>query len=378
VAYETIELDRFERFQEMKNDWNALLADSSCRIPFLRHEWLSLWWAHFGPPNRLAIILVREGDRLVLAAPLMEVERRRLACSFRILQSLTNVHSPRFHILVRTGHEAALDAFWAYVGRRPRHWHLLRLNRLPAGTLQQAVVGRAAASGHAVETIPSLTSPYVAINGDWESFRSALKPKFRSNLRNRSRRLQALGAVTFQVVRDTTSAPTALETGLAVEASGWKGERGSAIWADPTLADFYRGLAAAAAAEGWLRLSFLKVAERPAAFDLSLVYDDRMYCLKVGYDPEFSPYSAGQLLCQEILRTAHEQRAVTYEFLGESSVQKRDWTPEAREHVGLYAYNRRALSRLHRLHRFTARRALKRLLPARLVAAIRARSRKDE
>ena len=375
MAYETIELDRFERFQDIKSEWNALLRDSSCRIPFLTHEWLSLWWAHFGSPHRLAVVLVREGGRLILAAPLMEVERRRLGLSFRILQSLSNVHSPRFHILVRAGDHAALDAFWAYLGRRPRPWHLLRLDPVPEDPLQQALADRAAASGHRVETRPSLSSPYVPIDRSWESFQSTLKPKFRSILRNRNKRLQAEGAVTFPVVKDAAPAPAAFEKALEVEASGWKGDRGTAIRMDPTVAGFYRALAVAAAAEGWLRLTFSKVAERFAAFDFSLVYDGRIYGLKVGYDPEFSPYSVGQLLCQEVLRTAHEEGALTYEFLGESSVQKRDWTTEAREHVHFYVYNRSALSRLHRLQRFTARRALKRWLPGQLVAAIRARRR---
>src|SRR2546425_1250296 len=62
--------------------------------------------------------------------------------------------------------------------------------------------------------------------GAWDD---GLKRKFKANLRNRERRLQALGDVAFAVARPGSEQRAALETFYALEASGWKGERGTAI-----------------------------------------------------------------------------------------------------------------------------------------------------
>jgi len=35
------EISDFEEFLALEREWNELLAESHCDIPFLRHEWLS-------------------------------------------------------------------------------------------------------------------------------------------------------------------------------------------------------------------------------------------------------------------------------------------------------------------------------------------------
>lgn len=373
----TFESERPEDFQALEGEWNDLLAESTCPVPFLRHEWLSTWWTHFGPGHRLVLILARRSGRLVLAAPLMEVDRRFLGRPLRVLQSITNPHSFRYGVLFRKGDGAAVDAFWAYLRDRPRPWDMLQLARVPRGNGVNELATPAARQRIAVDTVPSLTSPLVRIEGDWEAYESTLKTRFRQNLRNRAKRLRALGTVTFETLADPAPALAALDHGFALEASGWKRENGTAILLDPNLESFYRKVAEIAAAKGWLRLFFLKVNDRPAAFAMRLLYENKVYCIKVGNDPEFSPYSVGQLLSREMLRWAHEQGVTEYEFMGERSRQKLDWARDVREHVTLYAHNTRLRSRLHRFQRLTARRLLKRALPAPVLARVRP-TRRDE
>lgn len=378
MTHTTSELDRPEDFRALEDEWNALLAESACSVPFLRHEWLLNWWTHFGGGHRLVVILVRSSGRLVLAAPLMEVDGRFLGRPFRVLQSMTNPHSFRYHLVFREPDPAALDAFWSYLRDRPRPWDMLQLGRVPRGDAVHALAGSASRHGVATEVVPSLASPVVHVRGDWEAYLSTLTTRFRQNLRNRAKRLRTLGAVAFELLTEPAAAQAALDRGLALEASGWKRDSGSAILQDPKLESFYRKTAEIAAARGWLRLFFLTVNDRPAAFAMRLLYENRVYGIKIGYDPEFSPYSVGQLLSQEMLRWAHEQAVTSYEFMGERNRQKLDWARDVREHVALYAHNTRLRSRLHRFQRFTARRLLQRAVPAPLLASVRAaRGEKD-
>ncbi|MBU7599838.1 GNAT family N-acetyltransferase [Streptomyces sp. P38-E01] len=52
-------------------EWARLHRACGTATPFQSHAWLHSWWLSYGVPNRLRVVLVREGDRLVGAAPLM-------------------------------------------------------------------------------------------------------------------------------------------------------------------------------------------------------------------------------------------------------------------------------------------------------------------
>ena len=60
-------------------EWNALLSESISDVPFLRHEYLSTWWATRGGGEweqaELALVSARENDKLIGIAPLFLTEQ---------------------------------------------------------------------------------------------------------------------------------------------------------------------------------------------------------------------------------------------------------------------------------------------------------------
>ncbi|MFP3989203.1 GNAT family N-acetyltransferase [Streptomyces sp. E11-3] len=58
-------------FAGLGAEWNLLHRRSRAATPFQSHAWLHSWWLSYGRTGRLRIVLVRDGDRLVAAAPLM-------------------------------------------------------------------------------------------------------------------------------------------------------------------------------------------------------------------------------------------------------------------------------------------------------------------
>ena len=59
---------------DLEAEWNALLAESVTHVPFLRYEYLRIWWETRGggewPDARLALITARQDGRLIGGAPL--------------------------------------------------------------------------------------------------------------------------------------------------------------------------------------------------------------------------------------------------------------------------------------------------------------------
>ncbi|GHH45176.1 GNAT family N-acetyltransferase [Streptomyces candidus] len=60
-------------FAQLRDSWDALHRRCAAATPFQSHAWLSSWWLSYGAEGRLRTVLVRRGDRLVAAAPLMLV-----------------------------------------------------------------------------------------------------------------------------------------------------------------------------------------------------------------------------------------------------------------------------------------------------------------
>ena len=108
---------------------------------------------------------------------------------------------------------------------------------------------------------PSSQSPFLAVRGSWERYMKSLDAKYRSNLRNRMRRLEAHGAVSIETVEGGGRLNGAMEEALRLEAAGWKGRAGSAIASCEQTRLFYTTLARRAARRGWLRLQFLVAGE---------------------------------------------------------------------------------------------------------------------
>lgn len=363
MAYTTLEICDFNEFMGLAADWNGLLSRSGSDVPFLRHEWLVDWWRHFGSAGRLAVVITRNDEgELVLAAPLMEVVDSRSWPETVKLQSMTNYHSYHFHIFFKPADPAAFDSFWDYLRSRPRRWDVLELQSVPAGAgfcrELERVAGRDQFNSEVWNGGPA---PFLRISGTWDDYYKTLKAKFRSNMRNRAKRLGELGEVRFEVITGPSESAASMDEAFRIEQMGWKGEEGSAMASVPEVAGFYRSWADTAARNGWLRLSFLSVNGRRVAVDYSVLYNSRLYCMKIGFDPEFSPFSVGQMLCQEKIRSSFEESLVEYDFLGEASVQKMDWNPELRPNTWFFVYNRSISARLQHFKKFTLGKKIKEL-----------------
>ncbi|MFF9405731.1 GNAT family N-acetyltransferase [Streptomyces anandii] len=71
TAYSTELVTGEGAFAALGPDWVRLYGRCGAATPFQSHAWLHSWWQSYGRPGRLRLLLVREGDDLVAAAPLM-------------------------------------------------------------------------------------------------------------------------------------------------------------------------------------------------------------------------------------------------------------------------------------------------------------------
>lgn len=125
---------------------------------------------------------------------------------------------------------------------------------------------------------------------------SHLKGKIAQNLRRSGARLSEKGAWSVSMSDDIKEARAALEALLAVEASGWKGEAGTALASKPETAAFARAAFDPANQRPKPRFSVLALDGKPIAVSMHLIARDNAANLKCAYDETFSAFSPGVLL----------------------------------------------------------------------------------
>ena len=132
--------------------------------------------------------------------------------------------------------------------------------------------------------------------------RDGLGPKKLKELRRQRNRLAEHGDVTFHIARTPDEVAAILDTFLALEASGWKGKRGTALQQRAGDDAFIRRATAALAARGQCEIVTLKVGEAAVASGVMVRHLDRAYYFKIGIDERFAKYSPGVQLTLDVTR----------------------------------------------------------------------------
>lgn len=203
--------------------------------------------------------------------------------------------------LLRKGREeAGWEAVLATLDAAPWSGHFLHLRRIAAeGPAAQALARVCARQGRRLEEVGRsqralLHSPLDA-QAYWEQ---QVRAKKRKELRRLMARLGDEGPVQTRVLRDAAELPEWVDTFLAVERAGWKGERGTALASSPADTAFFRTGCAAALASGALDLLRLDCGDRTIAMLLNFVGPDGAFSFKIAVDPAFARYSPGVLIEQ--------------------------------------------------------------------------------
>jgi CelD/BcsL family acetyltransferase involved in cellulose biosynthesis len=321
---------RTERYGALEDDLTAEwdeLADRTVAPPFWRPAWFELWNRSFGSGSPL-ILVVRRHDRIAGLLPLVRRGRE--------VASMTNDHTPGFDLLAES--EAAADALArALLASGASRLTLDYVDAQGDGlrSLRRAVGD----AGWRLAIRDWERPPYVCVEGTWEEFERGLDGKFRRDLVRRRRRLEELGPVVVDVQDGSDRLTELLEEGFALEPSGWKHARGTAIVSRPETRDFYIGLAEWAARRGALRLSFLRVDGRPLAFQLGLEEGGSYFFIKGGYDPAYTRFAPAKLLLQAVLRRAFEVPLRRFEFLGGPEPFKLEWTSTCHDFKRVSAFS---------------------------------------
>lgn len=311
---------------------------------FATPEWFAIWSEAFGQGRFRIWRSSGGGVEVPHVRSWIEVAGLRVTSAY----SAHNFYSPRYDIMRHNGATADLDqmmrdldvACFTFFGVSERS---ALLDAFPEGR-DASRVQREVFEG----------SPFVDCTLDWTSYWASRGKNLRSNIGGIEKRLRDT-SIEFSTLSEWKEIEPILPTIYEIEASGWKGARGSAIAQDPVTRSFYDRLVREFSERGLIRLFVLKFDGEAVAFELNTLYRGLLTGLKGGFREEHARLSPGQLLRYRFLQWAFAQPDILgYDMQGPASETKQRWATGTEMLLTLRAFRRSARGWLCRTRLVTA------------------------
>ncbi len=304
-------------FDALAADWNALLDESASHVPFLRHEYLRLWWQSLGGGEwkdaGLAVVVAREAGRLAGIAPLFFTRNRDGVLALMLLGSIEI--SDYLDVIVR---EADLPRFLEglldfLAGLDNPAWKVLDwYNLVDTSPTLPALERLAQSRGWIYRSERLQHSPYIPLPGDWDAYLAGIDKKQRHEIRRKLRRAEnGEQPLRWYFVDDPDQLDA--EANAFIDLMAQDPEK--AAFLTPAMHEHMLTVLRCAFEEQCLQLAFLEIDGHKAAAYLSFDYLDRIWVYNSGLDRNYMEYSPGWVLLAYLLQWANENHRTEFDFM---------------------------------------------------------------
>jgi CelD/BcsL family acetyltransferase involved in cellulose biosynthesis len=342
------EITTSAQFDRLSPKWEELCTRTGQETPFHTPDWFRCCLSAYAGGSDLYTLAFEDGTDLAGIAALWRARERRRGLPFQLrkLSFVSCPDSPFVDIVVLKERRAEmLGALLQYL-RNNADWDVLTLDRWPA-TSPNCEMFRDLLRHERMRVSASIDSstPYISVQGDWESFLKTRSVKFRKTHRNILNRIANLGTTEIHCAREDAGGQ-ALRHAMTVSAKGWKHEQGIAMTSREESKRFFSELTSVAAARGWLNLWLLTSHQVPVAMEYDLTCHGVTYALRADFDEGFKEFSPGTFLEYHIMKQLFDSGSLEYSTGPGLNQYKLHWTESVRENLRLQVYNNTFRGRL--------------------------------
>lgn len=325
---------------QVEEDWAAVLRQvEHPRFPHF-FAWYSAWAHHFAEdPGAVRVFVAYSNGAPVAIFPLVSCAARIGGIPVTVLTLPANPHLLICDVLLGAvpARSRLLAEFVEHLRCQvEERWDVLVLPNLLEDSAAWSAL-RAAPPSRVVseDADPCEVLPIIP----FEQRLARLSAGFRYDLRTGKKKLLQEPALEFVRARRPAEVSAALAEFLAVEGSGWKGVKGSAIRCDERRVGFYRSVALAFAELGCAEINLLRTAGKTIAAQYCLAVGRTLYVLKLGYDEAYSKLAPGHVLLLHVL----ERSDAEHDFDTVNMLSNAEWfgrfRSESRPRFTAYVFN---------------------------------------
>lgn len=330
-AFRAALVDSEEAFLEQEADWKRLVELSEDASIFVSWEWVSIWWEVYGKSDSRSLHIIRvedAADEVVGFAPLMvDTNVYRGVRTLGFIGQFVDTYSEFLDIISeRRMRQPVARAVTGFLFEKDSgSWDLLQLEAMDSAsaTLSSFWPGVPWAR---LRYVPQelIDSPYVTIDGDWDSFLSSQSANFRSQYRRAFKRMKGLPERRECVPEEIEEVGLLLEEVIRLHRDRWGAASGS-FRSDESL-EFHRRLATRLYANDMLYLHVVCSGSKAIAARYDFIWREKLYCFQGGWNLDYSRFGPGNYMTGEAIKWAISRGLTEYDFLGGASEYKRRWS----------------------------------------------------
>ncbi len=351
-------------FQALQPFWDALVDQMSTRSPFLRWDWVSLWWEECRKEAKLVIAVMRDAEGVPHAiAPLMLASEpdpaRKHLVTLTFLAGFGDAHGERLDLIVPAGQEKELTPQLCRVFKLLRHeCDNVRLNHLPEESpntpyllaVLQESFSRAGVLNRQV-------CRFIHLPASWEDYEARHNSKWRNVLRRRRRAFTGEHAGIATQAGERMTIDEALKEFRVLHAMQWPS--GVSSFTTDASWRFHQRLAAKWLPQKRAWMPLLEADGKVIAALYGFVEREQFFQFQTGWERPLAKISPGKLVIRWAIDCCIQRGLRVYDMLPSDYEYKRQWCDGARWLLDLEAFNPASW----RATAFHALRAARRWLP---------------
>lgn len=321
ISFNNVQTD----FEKLNIAWNRVLDNSINDVPFLRHEYLSLWWETLGggewDSGDLFIGVGRDGaNKVVGIAPFFRPDEGGDSPRLMFLGSIEISDYLDLIVPKPTLDEFIEGLFQSLEILDRKEWVNLDLYNLPDWSPSVEVLTESAKKrGWRVSREIYKPCPMIHLPESWEDYLSSLKGKQRREMRRKLRRVKKYPEpVRFHIVSKEDDLEEVIEAYLKLMSYDTRKED----FLSTPMRSNIRNLVRMGMQKEYLLLVFLYVGDTPAAAYLHFDYGNRIWVYNSGIDPKYFDLSPGWVLLGKTIQWGIEHGREALDFMRGDEVYK--------------------------------------------------------
>ncbi len=304
-----IDVRSLNELKRYENDWNNLLLQSTAASHMLSYQWISAYLETkvCSPAKTWICLFAYYRKKLIGVLPLI-INKKLSFCEWSIIFFATPYdvfHTSSVDCLTLQKHEDVLELFIDYLWHIPHVLPVVHIKKI-SGNSPSMIYLKQAEKNICIVPEKSGAECFLPISGSYDAYLSKLSPKFKKELRRRSRRLNELKGIRFLLRENKRSVNENIKRLIDIEGKGWKGKNKTSINARQGDAALHTLGIERLDKCGWMDWNFLEAENKTIAVFSASRINRIIYGMKSGFDESFAFYTPGNLLFQRMVQYAFD------------------------------------------------------------------------
>ncbi len=200
----------FEQFLNSKAEWDEALQRSGDNNIFLTWEWLSTWWKHFGNERIFRLITVRDGEKLIAAAPLMSSKYKLAGLKLTKMEFIGTPAADYQTFLLTEKKAECASLILDYASGKGSRWDCIEFEDVPEDSETLKTLNTCSPQKLKFEERNMNICPYITLPTRFEDYLQGLGSNFRRNLRRWEKKTKSDFKLEFYVHNDLNTLDKAM------------------------------------------------------------------------------------------------------------------------------------------------------------------------